>query len=185
MKNIEQELKMSLTEREYAMLCEFAQKEPTLQTNWYFGNRDMPQDMMVRVRQKGEFLLCYKRRLADRDGITVCDEREYPLSYEHAGYILQRGVTADEMRKLLNVHVDGTLLPLGKLETYRTKFALNEWNLELDKNLYLGQTDFELECEHNDVSELNKLKNYLYYKFGVPFRPSKPKSERFWEALNK
>jgi len=57
--------------------------------------------------------------------------------------------------------------------------------LELDKNEYLGTTDYELECEDNDIESLNRLKNYLYYTFGISFKPSLPKSERFFEKYDK
>ena len=171
MKNIEQELKIILTEREYSLLAQRADASAQLQTNWYFGYVSMPRDMMVRLRKKGEeFVLCCKRRLNEQDGVTVSDEREQQITVEHAEYILTRGVTADEMRKL---------------DTFRTKFVLNGWVLELDKNVYLDITDYELECENSDVLELNRLKNYLYHTFGILSQPSRPKSERFWEALKR
>ena len=186
MKNIEQELKLQLTEREYRLLSDVACAEPRLQSNFYFVCPAMPRDAMVRIREKGDvYVLGYKRRLSVRDSVSVCDERECELSAEHANYILDRGVTADEMRKLLQVRVEAPLRLAGRLDTYRTVFEINGWTLELDKNVYLGVTDYELECENNDVSELAKLKNYLFYTYGVPERPSKPKSERFFDALNK
>ena len=186
MKNIEQELKLQLTEREYALLVDASNAHPQLQSNFYFSYPAMPCDTMVRLRQKGDtYLLGYIRRLTSADSVMVCDERECEISSEHANYILTRGVSVDEMRRLLNVRVDSALRLVGKLDTYRTKFVMIGLLLELDKNVYLGNTDYELECENNDVSELTKLKNYLYYTYGVVERPSKPKSERFFEALNK
>ncbi len=186
MKNIEQELKIILTEREYSLLAQRADASAQLQTNWYFGYVSMPRDMMVRLRKKGEeFVLCCKRRLNEQDGVTVSDEREQQITVEHAEYILTRGVTADEMRKLLGVYVPSPLKLVGKLDTFRTKFVLNGWVLELDKNVYLDITDYELECENSDVLELNRLKNYLYHTFGILSQPSRPKSERFWEALKR
>ncbi len=186
MKNVEQELKMELSERDYRILAQKTDALPVLQTNFYFAFDGMPSDMMVRVRRKAEdYLLCYKKRLSDRDGVTVCDEREHPLTAEHARYILQRGVTPDEMRKLLGVQTVCPLQLVGQLDTLRTSFVLCGWHLELDKNSYLGRCDYELECENNDVTELDKLKNYLYYTFGIIFRPSRPKVQRFFEALGK
>lgn len=184
MKNIEQELKLQLDKREYDILAGVSGKEPQLQTNFYFVYDGMPRDMMVRLRSKnGHCTLCYKRRLSETEGVNVCDERECPLSDEHATYVLQRGVSVDEMRKLLDVAVPVPLRLAGKLDTYRTAFTLREWHLELDKNVYLGVTDFELECESGDVAQLQKLQNYLYYTYGVLAKPSRPKSERFFEAL--
>ena len=68
------------------------------------------------------------------------------------------------------------------METYRSKFQLNEWTLELDRNVYFDRIDYELECEDRDVVALNKLKDYLYYKFGVVAKPSSPKVQRFMDA---
>lgn len=186
MKNVEQELKLRLTEREYRLLAERSDVKPQLQTNYYFYYDGMPRDEMVRLRQKGDaFLLCYKRRLSCREAVCVSDERECEITSERARYILQRGISVDEMRKLFGVTTVVPLLLAGKLETYRTKFVLSGWVLELDKNVYLDVTDYELECENDDVSELDKLKSYLFREFGIVAQPSNPKSERFYQALNK
>lgn len=183
MKNLEQELKMLLDERGYRIVAALG-GQPRLQTNFYFGYPEMPRDQMVRVRQKGEeYILCYKKRLSQTEGVTVCDERECELSAEHARYVLERGLTADEMRKLCGVALPVTLLPLGKMDTYRTAFRWQEWDLELDKNVYLGFTDYELECEHRDAAMLTKLKDRLYYELGLRFVPSAPKIQRFLDRL--
>ena len=56
--------------------------------------------------------------------------------------------------------------------------------MELDKNVYLGRCDYELECESDDVEALEKLKLFLFYNYGISPRYSRPKSQRFFEALN-
>ena len=184
MRNLEQELKLRLDEREYGILSQLTQAEPQLQINYYFAYRQMPRDEMVRVRKKGDaYTLCYKKRLADIDGVNVCDERESKLETVHAQYILTRGLTVDEMRKLCGVAVPEQLRLLGSMETFRTRFVWNEWTLELDKNVYLGATDYELESENGDASRLDGLKNRLYYDFGIRSKPSLPKIERFLNRL--
>lgn len=184
MKNIEQELKLQLDEREYGIVSALTDAQPILQINYYFGYADMPRDEMVRIRRKGDsYVLCYKKRLSLVDGVSVCDEREVNLESDHAQYALRRGLTADEMRKLCGVYVSGRLWLLGDMETYRTKFVWQEWTLELDKNVYLGTTDYELECENADTSQLDKLKNRLDYEFGISSTPSLPKIQRFLNRL--
>ncbi|MCH5152391.1 MAG: CYTH domain-containing protein [Clostridiales bacterium] len=179
MKNIEQELKLSLDEREYRILYEQANVKPQLQTNYYFGYPSMSKEVMVRIRQKGSvFVLCYKRRMSQIDGVTVCDEHEIELAPTVAQKMLRNGINSDQLKQLFGVVLDD-MRCLGSMDTYRTKFTLNEWVLELDKNVYFDQVDYELECEHNDVVALNKLKNYLYYKFGVVIKPAIPKVQRF------
>lgn len=184
MKQIEQELKLLLTEREYNILADLAHRKPQLQTNFYFAYEGMPHTMMVRIRCKGDsFVLCCKQRLSHSNGVAASTETECTIDGEHANYIIQRGVTPDEMRKLLGVHVPDVLAPMGRLDTFRTAFDLQQWHLELDKNQYLGRTDYELECENDDVQQLQQLKDYLYCALGIVAKPSKAKSERFWEAL--
>ena len=181
MKNIEQELKLYLDEREYLIIYERANVTPQLQTNYYFGYQTMDREIMVRIRQKeGGFVLCYKRRMSQIDGVMVCDEREKELTIEDAQRMLRYGIQSEELKQLFGVDLED-MNCLGSMDTYRAKFQLNEWTLELDKNVYFDCVDYELECEDRDVVSLNKLKNYLYYKFGVVIKPASPKVQRFMD----
>ena len=186
MKNFEQELKMALSEREYNILLQVGGVNPQLQTNYYFRYDGMPADTMIRLRAKGkEYKLCYKRQLSDRSGVSVCDERECEVSADFADSMRKRGITVVEAHQLLGVDVASELTFVGSLNTYRAKFNVEDWTVELDKNVYLGCVDYELECENLFVEQLEKLKNYLFYTYGVVFRPSKPKIQRFLEVYNK
>lgn len=185
MKNIEQELKMRLDEREYRILLDVAGESPRLQTNFYFVSDDVTQDVMVRIRQKGSnFILCYKRRLSNVDGISVCDERETEISLQHARRALDNGLTAVELNRTLGLNLDDNYRYIGKLNTYRVKFLLDQWVIELDKNEYLNITDYELECECNRIESLTELRDYLFYHYGIVFKPSEAKSERFYKAFS-
>ena len=182
MKNIEQELKLALDEREYRIIYEYAKTAPVLQTNYYFGYPSMSKEVMVRIRQKSNvFVLCYKHRMSQIDSVLVSDEREIELAPEVAQKMLKNGIRADQLKQLFNVDL-ADVHCLGSMETYRSKFQLNEWTLELDRNVYFDRIDYELECEDRDVVALNKLKDYLYYKFGVVAKPSAPKVQRFLNA---
>ena len=185
MKNIEQELKMALSEREYNILMSVGNVEPHLQTNFYFRYKGMPRDTMIRLRKKGnEHILCYKRQMADRNGIIVCDERECEVSVDYGYSMRNRGIKKSEAKQLLGVDVASDLELIGYMDTYRAKFVIDQWTVELDKNVYLGVVDYELECENMYIEQLEKLKNYLFYAYGIVFRPSKPKIQRFLEADN-
>lgn len=185
MKNIEQELKLKLDEREYRILSEVSNAKPQLQTNTYFGYDGMSRETMVRIRKKGdEYILCYKQRMSLSDGVSVCDERECEIAADYAATLFERGIRKDELKSFIGVEFDNDLRCLGSVDTYRTKFDINEWTLELDKSIYLGITDYEVECENRDVASLSKLKNYLYYTYGIVFKPSLPKVERFLSALS-
>lgn len=186
MKNIEQELKLFLDEREYNILLNQAKVEPVLQTNYYFGYRGLPKEKMVRIRHKqGVYLLCYKERMSQIDGVTVCDEREVELAAELASKFIANGIRQDQLKSMLNVDVGDDVVCLGSMDTYRAKFQLAEWTLELDRNVFFNGVDYELECEHRDVVALSKLKNYLYYAFGIVIKPATPKVERFYQARNR
>ncbi len=184
MRNLEQELKISLDAREYRILSQQTQAQPIEQVNYYFGSIYHPdKTLMVRLRQKnGAYLLCYKRRLTINNGITVSDERECEIEKNYAQTLLQRGITKEELFDFFQEEFPHGLYPLGKLTTFRTKFTLGEWTIELDKNIYFDHCDYELECENSQVQSLEKLKSYLTYTFGVVIRHSKTKFERFLEA---
>lgn len=185
MRNFEQELKLLLDEREYCILSALTDEAPQLQTNYYFAGEKHFWNTMVRVREKnGEFTLCYKRRVLQSNGICVCDEFECEVEKTFASKLVRRGIYPTEINAMLNTNFQDTLEFVGKLDTYRTTFFVNEWKLELDKNLYLGRTDYELECECSDVQQLEKLKNFLSYHYGIVIRYSTPKIQRFLEVKN-
>lgn len=185
MNNIEQELKIQLYGSQYNLLCGLTDAEPQLQTNYYFGYDGMAMDVMVRIRNKGaKFCLCYKHRVSQVDGVFVCDERECEISQDLFNVMLNRGIYKSELRQLLDVDVLQDLRYLGSLETLRTKFQLDCWTLEVDKNYYCGITDYELECENSSMQSLNDLASYLLDTYGIANKPSEPKISRFLQALN-
>ena len=186
MKNIEQELKMALDEREYNILLDVSGVSPQLQTNYYFSYKGMTRETMIRLRVKGdEYRLCYKYLLSHHNGVAVCDERDCKVPTDVAEKLLERGMTQDEAKRFFGVDVPGDLYLVGSMYTYLAKFQLQEWTLELDKCVYAGVEDYELECENLYVEQLEKLKNYLFYAYGIVFRQSAPKVQRFLQKFNK
>ncbi|MCM1194932.1 MAG: CYTH domain-containing protein [Corallococcus sp.] len=182
MKNIEQELKIALDEREYEILLNSAAVCPQLQTNFYFRCDNMSDDTMLRIRKKGEaYRVCYKKRLSFNAGVSVCDEREKDLDARSAKKLIADGITQSDLKKFFDLDVAENFRYVGKLDTYRAVFARRDWTLELDKNEYLGITDYELECENARIDALDMLKSYLSYNFGITFKPSDAKSKRFWD----
>ncbi|MDE7454586.1 MAG: CYTH domain-containing protein, partial [Clostridia bacterium] len=93
--------------------------------------------------------------------------------------IIETGVNPTLLNDLVNVKTDLTYGCIGKLDTNRATFTLKEWNLELDKNQYLGVVDYELECECGSDAKLEKLKEYLTKTYGIKCNPSSPKSGRY------
>ena len=186
MRNLEQELKLQLTEREYNILQNVANVQPVEQVNYYFVPSHCNLNIMLRLRKKGDnFIACYKQRLTHADGVMVSDEKECEIDFGYAQTLIERGITAREIYNFFNVAVAEDFVYAGQLVTYRTKFTIDEWTLELDKNQYFGITDYELECESNKIESLSKLKSYLNYTYGIVIRPSITKFERFLVQRNK
>ncbi len=182
MRNIEQELKLVLTEREYNMLTGGRQAE--VQINNYFYGKGLKPDIMVRVREKKDaYILCVKQKVSDVRGVTLSEERECEITEGLAEAFIRNGITSEKLLTLLGADVDTDLYCVGKLTTHRTSYTLEEWNIEIDKNEYLGVTDYELECENRRIEQLDKLKNYLFLTYGIKAVPSAAKSLRFFGRL--
>lgn len=182
--SIERELKMSLNKEEYAELLSAGNVAPQLQTNHYFYCADMPVDIMLRIRHKdGKYLFCYKKLLSCENGVNVCDERETYIDGEMSDSLLSNGITPAQLKRLVDVDTQSNYKYAGSLHTYRAKFPLDKWLIELDKNEYLGVTDYELECECASDELLGELKDYLLCNYGFTFKPSLSKSARFFERL--
>ena len=183
MRNLEQEIKLQLDEREYNILQNIAKVEPTEQINYYFAPKHCNLNIMLRLRKKGDtFIACYKQRLTHVNGVMVSDEKECEIDYGYAQTLIERGITAREVYNFFQVNAAEDFHFIGQLTTYRTKFVLSEWTLELDKNQYFDVTDYELECESTQVESLAKLRSYLTYTYGIVIRPSLTKFERFLTA---
>lgn len=57
MRNIEQEIKLKLSEREYGILLGYSDVQPQLQTNYYFAWQNMPRNVMLRIRKKEKTII--------------------------------------------------------------------------------------------------------------------------------
>ena len=91
MKNIEQELKLQLTEREYNVLHALGDGLDVEQVNYYFYYDNMPLKTMVRIRKKqGVYTLCYKDSLSQRNSVSVCRELECEITEGLAKSFMER-----------------------------------------------------------------------------------------------
>lgn len=184
MNNVERELKMLLTKEEYEALLKVGNPLSQLQVNYYFRYDNMPVFTMLRIRQKnGRYLFCCKRLLSAEHGINVCDEREADLDEETAKKYINNGLTSTDIKKFVDVELPRDCKCVGTLNTYRAKFVMENWTIELDKNEYLQTVDYELECECDSNELLEKLKDYLLRNYGIKFRPAASKSSRFFKKL--
>jgi len=182
MNNMERELKIALTEKEYNLLLNLSDKLPQLQTNYYFYFDGMPESVMLRLRKKADkYVFGYKKLLSSADGVNLCDERETEVGEAEAQAMIQNGVSAEQVKSLVNADTAERCLCVGKLDTYRAKFVWESRTLELDKNEYLGVVDYEVECECDAERQLTLLKERLLSELGIAFKPSLSKSNRFFK----
>lgn len=184
MKNIEQELKLQLTEREYNVLHALGDGLDVEQVNYYFYYDNMPLKTMVRIRKKqGVYTLCYKDSLSQRNSVSVCRELECEITEGLAKSFMEKGISQQQLMTMLNISMPEPLRCIGNLTTIRKVINISGMKVELDRNSYLGVTDYELECECDNVEQLETLKNYLQFNYGITLKPSCAKSKRFAERL--
>ncbi len=155
------EQKIMLTEAEYNhLMMLFGQSDKTVpQTNYYFDTDDLSmnrQNVTCRIRMKnGKYKATIKIHIPDSDCSTEID-------------LPTPGSTND------NVFTAMGLKLRGELTTERTRlFKNNEFEIELDKNIYLDVVDYELEieyaaeasCDANDP--LKRLIDLLYHEIEI------------------
>ena len=187
----ELEKKLLLTEDEYDYLMEhlgyespLIQKPILTQINYYFDTDDFSmnrQNTTCRIRLKdGKYTATMKNHSSGTDKSTETEMDIY-----------------DGLDN--NAFTDMGLKLQGELVTNRC-VVLKYPNCEavLDKNEYLGHTDYELEIEYKPEHEkdaqailkifrdmLTRRKCFLIYKEGLKETPDVPsKSSRFFERMN-
>ena len=187
----ELEKKLLLTEDEYDYLMEhlgyespLIQKPIVTQINYYFDTDDFSmnrQNTTCRIRlMDGKYKATLKKHSSDADHSTETKMEIY------------NGLES-------NAFTDMGLQLQGELITKRC-VVFKDANCEavLDKNEYLGHTDYELEIEYTSEHEkdaqailkifrdmLTRRKCFLIYKEGTADPPKVPsKSNRFFERMS-
>lgn len=143
---IEREIKAMLTEGEYITLARFKcqHKAVNLQTNYYFDTDDLSMNekgITCRIRHKnGLYKATVKKHNADGAECSIetdiCEKAEFdPTVFNALGLRFQ-----------------------GELVTERLKLCDDVFcKIVLDKNTYLGKTDFELEIEYSEAYKKKHL----------------------------
>lgn len=182
MGNVEQELKLKLSQADFDTLSALSNEPFVKQVNYYFATDVKGQ--MVRIREKnGEYVLCCKNAIKNDGFVAKNDERECKIGTKQALEMIDCGIKKGTLESFFDVAQSKDLLAVGSLTTFRKAFFIGKNHVELDRNEYLGVTDYELECESDSELDLIALKNTLANVYGVKILPSKPKSQRFFEKL--
>lgn len=177
------EKKLLLSEEAYNALMErfsSAQKQIVTQINYYFDTDDFAmnrQDTTCRIRLKdGQYQATMKRHAAGTDQSTET-EMEIYAGLDH------------------NAFTDMGLKLWGALTTHRCVLLKNpHLEVVLDKNEYLGYTDYELEIEYlpeyekearavlKEVEKALQRKRSPIYNIGI-FSAGLNKSKRFFKRM--
>lgn len=141
---LEKEIKIILTQDEYDLVKRsFGFSTVITQVNNYYrSNACAERRISVRVREVGgRKLLQVKSPVSDSGSLAVREETEREL-----GSVPKR-IDAAVLREVCGV--DGCAMLVGSLTTERALcYDYEGVELALDKNEYLGITDYELEAEY-------------------------------------
>ena len=178
---IEKELKIMLTADDYdrvesLLLSRYKTMQSFIQINYYYDSDDFTNihsGNTLRIRQIDNLSLEYKCRKISKDGIR--ESLEYRKEILH----LPKEILLSEAFALN----DNTVYTyLGQLTTQRTNFVRDNSIISLDKNLYLGIADYELEIESESVDEIRRVEKSL--DLGLPTNAA-GKYSRFYQQLQR
>ena len=176
MKFIEMEKKLLISRQEYDQILAMLDGQKVINTeqiNYYYDTHDEEfrrRNITCRIRQKDEKLTgTVKEHICN--GVSV----EKPF----------------KVKELPNkIVVEGkSLLFKGQMITFRRVFQMcNTIELALDKNIYLGTIDYELELEYENCEE-REAELYMKNLTSIITQNEKErtinsKSESFFERLN-
>ena len=144
--NEEKEIKILLTKDEYQKLDGiFDWSKDYIQTNHYYGSEEdiISKTNTYRVREKNGKIKIQVKMPISYDG-SLHIKKEYEKDINSVPGVLSK----EELSEITGHDFNNDKEYIGKLET-RRKECLKYDNVEicLDKNDYLGKTDYEIEVE--------------------------------------
>jgi uncharacterized protein YjbK len=189
-----------LNEQDYIKLLDISQQNcggKVIQTNYYFDTKEYSlsrNKVTLRVREIGDkykLTIKIKDKEKTNDKLTVSDEHDFLINQDiFYGLINNKYdllTEKPEVLEILNrwVEKNEKIIYIGKLVTDRIKFQPIQDlpQAELDKNVYLGHTDYELEWETKNLNENRVIEEWLT-GLGIPFdNKNKSKYGRFIERI--
>ena len=173
---IEIESKILIDEKEYDRLArKLTLSQPITQTNWYIDSdsrilENGPTRLGLRIRFiNGEYWMTLKAPMAV--GLLEKEQLLSPTEAESmiGNNIFPEGDIKDFLNDLLDVDTS-ELKTLAKMETERRRGFFGEDNtirLALDRNIYLGRIDYELEIDGDSLEKTEKAAKDILkgYKF--------------------
>ncbi len=175
-KNKEIEFKTFISKEDYEKLITEFELENNVfsQTNFYFDTEDtklMEDKTVLRIRQKGSNYKLTKKTRAN----VGADETHILISKERAEELLSKGFDASVIGLPYYVY------NIAQLTTYRASTPYKDGTLFLDKSVYYGHIDYEIEYEVDDVKQGYKdFKAFLDF-YSIPYKESIRKSKRAYD----
>lgn len=174
--NKEIEFKSFISEEKYNELIQKFGLDNNVfaQTNHYFDTPNenlMQEETVLRIRQKGNNYKITKKTRA-----TVgADETHILISKEKALEILENGFDASI------IGLPYFVKKVAELTTYRVSTPYRNGTLFLDKSVYYGNVDFEIEYEVDD--DKTGYDDFLKFlkEYNIEFKESIRKSKRAFD----
>lgn len=174
--NKEIEFKSFISEEKYNELIDKFGLENNIfaQTNHYFDTPSeelMQEKTVLRIRQKGNNYKITKKTRA----LVGADETHILISKEKADELLKNGFDASI------IGLPYFVKKIAELTTYRVSTPYRNGILFVDKSVYYGNTDYEIEYEVDDDKE--GYKDFLRFldENNIEYKESIRKSKRAYE----
>lgn len=185
---IEIEYKNLITESEYEQLraaYPLHGEDEKTQDNYYFEtiNRKLGRlGYALRIREKaGTYTVTLKE--PHSSGLLETHDRISRETCNHwiNGNIIPQPNTSERLQPI-GIRPEH-LMYVGCLETVRLEVAYRDALLVLDKSMYNGQTDYELEVEAPEASLGNDVFETILAEQRIPNRDTPNKIQRFFASL--
>ncbi len=175
-KNIEIEFKTVLSQNKYEELLKRFNLENNVfkQINYYFDTDDFElnqKQMVLRIRQKGEYRYKVTMKCQGQQGAF---ESHVIITKEQAESMIANGFSTQDFFD----DIDFFVTFKTSLENYRVSTPYMGGILFLDRCIYCGVEDYEIEYEVNSFDEGKIIFEQFLTEHGIDIVPTRRKSER-------
>lgn len=174
--NKEIEFKTFISENEYEKLIKEFDLDNNIfaQTNYYFDTEDtklMEEKTVLRIRKKGSSYKLTKKTRAE----VGADETHLLIAKDKADDLLKNGFNASI------IGLPHFVYNIAELTTYRASTPYKDGVLFLDKSVYYGHVDYEIEYEVDDINQGQKDFIKFLDTHHIQFKESIRKSKRAYD----
>jgi uncharacterized protein YjbK len=181
--NTEREFKTVISKEQYdAIIAHYRLEDNVyLQTNHYFDTHELllsSQDIVLRIRQKGDRF--YKVTLK-KQHVNEAYESHILLTKQQADEMIDKGFKTTDFFHELDYQVHY----LTSIDNYRASMPFLNGVMYIDRCVYCGTDDFELEYEVSDETEGYQSFIKFLETFNIEFKKIRRKSDRAFSCMTK